>query len=156
MPNWPHLVTNLFYHLGLSVWIGGTIVLGALVAPALFRALPRHQAGGIFGPTLRRFARIRVIALLITIIAAAIKHVVWESGATLWIGVRWAALLVMAASVVYEIACLEQALEARRVHLTPEMPEDDPQRRAFNALHKRAEGLMKAALVAALAAMLLS
>ncbi len=35
MPNWLHLFTNLVYHLGLALWIGGTIVLGALVAPAL-------------------------------------------------------------------------------------------------------------------------
>ncbi len=156
MPNWLHLFTNLFYHLGLALWIGGTIVLGALVAPALFRALPRHQAGAIFGPTLRRFARVRVFALLVTIAAAAVKHLAWESGATLWIGIRWAALFVMAAILVYEIAYLERALEARRVHLTPEMPEDDPRRGDFNALHKRAELLLKTSVFAALAAMLLS
>jgi uncharacterized membrane protein len=156
MPNWPHLFVNLFYHLGLAVWIGGTIVLGTLVAPALFRTLPRPQAGGIFGPTLRRFARVRVAALAMTLIAAGIKHGVWERVATVWISLRWAALLLLAAALVYEIAYLERALEARRVHLTPEMADDHPQRRAFNALHKRAEGLMKAALVAALVAMLLS
>lgn len=156
MPNWLHLFTNLFYHLGLAIWIGGTVVLGALVAPALFRALPRHQAGGIFGPALRRFARVRVFALLVVITAAAVKHFAWESGATLWIGVRWAALFVMAATLVYEIAYLERALEARRVHLTPEMPEDDPRRRDFNSLHKRAELLLKTSVFAALAAMLLS
>lgn len=156
MPNWPHLVTNLFYHLGLSVWIGGTIVLGALVAPALFRTLPRHEAGAIFGPTLRRFARLRVGALLVTIGAAAVKHVVWESGAMLWIGMRWAALLFLAIAVVYEIGYLERALESRRGGLTPDMAESDPRRREFNVLHKRAEGLMKAALFVALGAMLLS
>lgn len=156
MPNWLHLFVNLFYHLGLAIWVGGTIILGALVAPALFRALPRHEAGAIFGPTLRGFARVRVIALVVIIVAAGIKHAMWERSATVWISLRWAALFVLAACVVYEIAYLERALEARRVHLTPEMGEDHPQRRAFNALHKRAEGLMKAALVAALAAMLLS
>jgi hypothetical protein len=156
MPNWPHLFTNLFYHLGLAVWIGGTLVLGALVAPALFRELPRQQAGGIFGSTLRRFARLRVVALLVTLVAAAVKYAIWETGAMLWIGVRWAALLFMAAALVYEIGSLERTLEARRVHLTPDMPENDPQRRAFNALHRRAEGLMKASLVAAVAAMLVS
>jgi hypothetical protein len=156
MPNWLHLFTNLFYHLGLAIWIGGTLVLGALVAPALFRALPRLEAGGIFGPALRRFARVRVVALLVTIAAAAVKFAVWERGGMLWIGVRWAALLFMAAALVYEIAWLERTLEARRVHLTPGMPEDDPQRRAFNVLHKRAEGLLKMSVLAAVVAMLLS
>ena len=156
MPNWLHLVTNLFYHLGLAVWIGGTVVLGALVAPALFRALPRHQAGGIFGPTLRKFARLRVVAIVVVVIAAGVKHAIWERTATTWISLRWAAIAFMAAAVLYEIAGLEPALEARRVHLTPDMAEDHPDRRAFNALHRRAEGLMKATFVAAVAAMLLS
>jgi uncharacterized membrane protein len=156
MSNWLHLLTNLVYHLGLAIWIGGTIVLGALVAPALFRALPRPQAGGIFGLTLRKFARLRLGALIATILAAAVKYLLWESGATVWIGVRWAALGLLAAAVVYEIAVLEPRLEARRVHLTPDMGEDHPERRAFNALHRRAEALMKASLVVALAAMLIS
>ncbi|HYK04624.1 MAG TPA: DUF4149 domain-containing protein [Thermoanaerobaculia bacterium] len=156
MPNWLHLFTNLFYHLGLAVWIGGTLVLGALVAPALFRALPRLEAGGIFGPILRRFARVRVAALLVTIAAAAVKYAIWESSATLWIAVRWAALLFMAATLVYEVGYLERTLEARRLHLTPDMPEDHPQRREFNVLHKRAEGLLKGSVLAAVVAMLLS
>ncbi len=156
MPNWLHLFTNLFYHLGLALWIGGTLALGALVAPALFRALPRIQAGGIFGATLRRFARVRLGALVVIVIAAAVKYAAWERGAGLWIGVRWAALTVMAFSVLYEIAILEPGLEARRVHLTPEMPEEHPQRREFQVLHKRAEGLMKAGFLAALVALLMS
>ncbi|HEX6087051.1 MAG TPA: DUF4149 domain-containing protein [Thermoanaerobaculia bacterium] len=156
MPNWLHLVTNLFYHLGLALWIGGAIVLGALVAPALFRTLPRLEAGAVFGAALRRFARLRVGALAVTMIAAGIKHAVWERTPSLWISVRWVALAVMAAAVVYEIAYLERDLEARRVHLTAGMGEDHPQRRAFNVLHKRAEGLMKASLAAALLALLLS
>ncbi|HEX6099998.1 MAG TPA: DUF4149 domain-containing protein [Thermoanaerobaculia bacterium] len=156
MPNWLHLLTNLVYHLGLAIWIGGTIVLGALVAPGLFRALPRPEAGGIFGATLRRFARLRVGALSATIVAAGVKYLLWESGATLWIGVRWAALGLLAAALVYEIAALEPRLEARRVHLTPDMGEDHPERRAFNALHRRAESLMKVSLMAAVVAMLIS
>ncbi len=156
MPNWLHLLTNLVYHLGLAVWIGGTIVLGALVAPALFRALPRPQAGGIFGSTLRKFARLRLGALVATIAAAGVKHAVWEGTATVWIAVRWAALGFLAAALLYELAWLEPRLEARRVHLTPDMGEDHPERRAFNVLHRRAEGLMKASLMAAIAAMLIS
>lgn len=156
MPNWLHLLTNLVYHLGLAIWMGGAVVLGALVAPALFRALPRPEAGAIFGPTLRRFARLRLAALVATIVAAGIKHAVWERTPTLWISLRWAALGVLAAAVLYELAWLEPKLEARRVHLTPDMGEEHPERRAFQVLHRRAEGLMKASLVAALLAMLLS
>jgi hypothetical protein len=156
MPNWLHLIIGLIYHLGLAVWIGGTIALGALVAPALFRTLPRMQAGAIFGTVLRRFARVRLGALMAAIAAAAVQRLLWERTPTLWISLRWAALGFMAVAVLYEIASLERALEARRVHLTPEMAEDHPERKAFNALHKRAEALLKGSVAAALVAMLLS
>lgn len=156
MPNWLYLITNLVYHLGLALWVGGALVLGALVAPALFRALPRPAAGAIFGPTLRKFTRLRLDALVASILAAGVKQAVWERVATLWISLRWAALFVMAAIVVYELASLEPALEARRVHLTPEMADDHPERQAFQRLHKRSESLMKVSVVAALVAMLLS
>jgi uncharacterized membrane protein len=156
MPNWLYLVTNLLYHLGLTIWIGGAIALGALVAPALFRTLPRPDAGAIFGPVLRKFTRLRLDALVASILAAGVKQALWERVATLWISLRWAALFVMAVTVVYELASLEPALEARRVHLTPDMADDHPERQAFQRLHKRAEGLMKAGVVAALVAMLLS
>lgn len=156
MPNWLHLFVNFVYHLGLAIWIGGTLALGALVAPMLFRTLPRLQAGAVFGPTLRRFARLRLAALIAIVVAAAVKFAVWESGPTVWIGIRWAAIVVMAATVLFEIGVLEGALEARRVHLTPDMSEEHPERRAFNALHKRAESLAKTGFMASLVALLLS
>jgi len=156
MPNWVYLFTNLFYHLGLAIWAGGAIVLGALVAPELFRALPRSQAGSIFGPVLRRFARLRAAALIVVVASAAARYVIWESGPTTWISIRWLALVVMAADLVYEIGFLEGALEASRVRLTPEMPDSDPQRLEFQALHKSAETWMKVGVVAALVAMFFS
>ena len=70
MPNWSYLTINFLYQLGLALWIGGSVALGALVAPALFKALPRDEAGAIFGPTLRRFSRLRVLAVALIIIGA--------------------------------------------------------------------------------------
>ena len=92
MPNWGYLAINFLYHLGLALWIGGAVVLGALVAPALFRALPRSDAGNIFGPTLRRFSRLRVVAIGLVVIGAAVKYAVWGRHAkSPWIAIRWAA-----------------------------------------------------------------
>lgn len=157
MPNWGYLLTHAAYHLGISIWIGGTVVLGAVVAPRLFGELPRRQAGAIFGPTLRTFARLRVAALVLTIASAALQHFVWESGtATIWIGLRWLALGLLALSAVYEIGVLERALSSRAGHLTDDIPEEDPRRVEFRRLHRRAENLSKGSLVAALGALLLS
>jgi hypothetical protein len=157
MPNWGYLLTHAAYHLGLAIWIGGTVVLGAVVAPRLFRELPRRQAGGIFGPALRTFARLRVAALAVTIVAAAVQHFVWESRtATIWIGLRWLALGLLALSAVYEIGVLERALSTKAAHLTEDIPDGDPRRVEFQRLHRRAESLSKGALFAAVVALLLS
>lgn len=145
MPNWWHLLFNGLYHLGLALWIGGAVALGALAAPVLFAALPRQQAGSIFGPTLRRFARLRVAAVALMIAGAGAKYLVFERFAhTPWIALRWLFIAILALIVVYEIAGLQPAMERLR---------GDP---AFQRLHKRSEALMKASLVVAVLALFLS
>ncbi|HYS54529.1 MAG TPA: DUF4149 domain-containing protein [Thermoanaerobaculia bacterium] len=146
MPNWSYLAINFLYQVGLALWIGGSIALGALVAPALFKALPRAEAGAIFGPTLRRFSRLRVIAVVLIITGAAAKYVGWERNAeSPWIAVRWVAIALLALTVVYEIAYLEPAMERNRGDAA-----------VFGKLHHRAELLMKSALVVAIVALFLS
>lgn len=157
MPNWLYIALGSVYHLGLALWIGGAVALGALTAPALFRSLPRQEAGAIFGPILRRFARLRLAALVGIVAAAALKYLLWETHArNAWIALRWAAIAFMAFAVLYEIVWLERAIEARRVQLRPDLPDDHPDRRAFADLHRRAEGLMKASVAAAVVALILS
>ena len=157
MPNWIYLLCSVLYHLGLAVWVGGTIVLGALTAPALFRTLPRPQAGAIFGTILRRFARVRIAALIAIIIGAGAKYLMWETHAiSPWIVVRWLMIAFLAVSLVCEILIFEPQLEARRVLLKPELSADDPQRAAFNVLHRRAENLLRLALLAAVVALFFS
>jgi uncharacterized membrane protein len=146
MPNWLYLGINFLYQIGLAIWIGGSIVLGALVAPALFKALPSPDAGAIIGPTLRRFSRLRVAAVILVIVGAAWKYLGWERNASSpWIAVRWLAIAFLAFSVVYEIGYLEPSLERNR-----------GQAEAFARLHRRSEVLMKSTLVAAVVALLLS
>jgi len=146
MANWSYLAINFLYQIGLAIWIGGSIALGALVAPALFKALPRQEAGAIFGPTLRRFSRLRVIAVSLIIAGAASKYLVWERNAVSpWIAARWVAIAFLAFCVVYEIRYLEPGLEGRRGDAA-----------AFEILHRRSELLMKLALAAAVVALFLS
>ncbi len=146
MPNWLYLIVNVLYHLGLALWIGGAVALGALAAPVLFAKLPRQEAGSIFGPILRRFSRVRLWAVIVVILAAAAKHLVWETHAvSIWIVIRWVAIAVMTVSVFYEILYLEGALEARRGDSA-----------AFMILHRRSENLMKVGLIAAMVGLFLS
>ena len=102
MPNWLYLLANFAYHLGLALWIGGVIALGALTAPALFRVLPRADAGALFGSILRRFSRLRAVAFLLVVAGAAAKFVGWEShAATPWLVLRWLSIAILGVSIVY-------------------------------------------------------
>ena len=157
MPNWSYILINALYHLGLALWLGGAVALGALAAPMLFRALPRHQAGAIFGLTLRRFARLRVLALVFIVAGAGGKFLFYEAhAATVWIALRWVAIAFLALELVYELGYQEKAMERLRQQLGPEVGEDDARRLAFGRLHRRAEALLRASLLAALLALVLS
>ena len=157
MPNWTFILINSLYHLGLALWIGGAIALGALAAPVLFGALPRAQAGGLFGPILRRFARLRVLALLLIVVGEGAKFLVYEThAATLWITLRWAAIAFLALELVYEIGYQERTMERLRLEMGPDAAADDPRRLAFGRLHQRAERLMRLSILAALLALVLS
>ena len=157
VPNWTFIVINALYHLGLALWVGGAIALGALAAPVLFRALPRPQAGGLFGPILRRFARLRVLALLLIVTGEGAKFLLYEShAATIWIALRWAAIAFLALDLVYEIGYQEGVMERLRQQMGPDAAADDSRRLAFGRLHRRAEALMRVSILAALLALVLS
>jgi hypothetical protein len=156
MPNLVYMLVNTAYYLALALWIGGAVVLGALVAPELFRQLPRPQAGGIFGPVLRRFARLRLAAICVAIGAATWKHLAWEShAANVWIALRWTCLALLALGVLYEIFALEPAMGRRRAAMAPDSGADDAHRVAFMGLHRRSEMLMKVSLFVAVVALFL-
>ena len=155
MPNWLYLVFQFLYDLGLALWIGGTIVLGAAAAPVLFKSLPRPQAGGIFGPILARFARIQAIALLMIVVGAAARFLIWERhAATLWLIGRWAAIFLLAWALLAQMS-IQKKMRVFAKDLGPET-DDNPVRAMFQLLHTRAEGLMKASLIAAFIALFFS
>jgi uncharacterized membrane protein len=143
LPNWLYLLFHFLFTAGLAIWIGGGLALGLIVAPALFKMLPREQAGSVFGVVLRRFAQLRIAATVMIVIGAAVKYAVWESHAVSpWIAIRWVAIAFLAATVLYERFSLYPAVEAR----------DE----SFQRLHIRSERLMKASLAVAMVALFFS
>lgn len=155
MPNWLYLIFQFLYDLGLALWIGGTIVLGAAAAPVLFKSLPRPQAGAIFGPILGRFARIQAIALLMIVVGAGARFLIWERhAATLWLVGRWAAIVLLAWALLGQMS-IQKKMRVIGSNLGPET-EDNPLRVLFQHLHTRAEGLMRASLIAAFIALFFS
>ena len=150
-----YLIFQFLYDLGLALWIGGTIVVGVAVAPELFKALPRPQAGAIFGPILGRFARIQAIALLMIVVGAAARFLIWERhAATLWLIGRWAAIVMLAWAMLGQMS-IQRKMRVFGSNLGPET-EESPARIIFQHLHIRAEGLMRASLIAAFIALFFS
>jgi uncharacterized membrane protein len=155
LPNWLYLVFQFLYDLGLALWIGGAIVLGATAAPVLFKSLPRPQAGAIFGTILAKFARIQAISLLMIVIGAAARFLIWERhAATLWLVGRWAAIVLLACALLGQMS-IQKKMRSIGTDIAAETT-DNPQRMRFQHLHMRAEGLMKASLIAAFVALFFS
>jgi uncharacterized membrane protein len=154
LPNWIYLIFHLLYHLGLAIWIGGAFVLGAGTAPELFKALPKYQAGAIFGPIIGRFMRMRAWALLMIVIGAGAKFLIWERHAVdPWIACRWGAIVLLAWALLWEMS-LQRKMRVFAVNLGPE--DDNPVRDLFQYFHTRAEGVMKVSVIAALIALFFS
>ena len=76
------VVLRYAYVLALAVWLGGMLVLGALVAPTTFQVLQvsdpvggRVLAGAVFGATIARFHYVSYAAgaiLLLSLMAMAL------------------------------------------------------------------------------------
>ena len=156
MPNWIYLFFNALYHLGLGLWIGGAVVLSAIVAPSLFTSLPRYQAIVLMAPILRRFARLRLGALLMILIGAGAKVLIWERFAlSSWLALRWGAIVLLAWALLFDLLRTKK-LVAFGAGIEPEAAPDDPRRLIFDVFYVYAEGLMKASVVAAFFALIFS
>ena len=143
--------------LALTVWVGGMIVLGAVVAPGTFGILPdlepasgRALAGAVFGAVLARFHYVAYTAgavLLIVLIALAVlgprpRH----------LGVRMAMVAVMLGIALYsglvvlaEIDGIQHqlaALSASGPALPSQLPTTDARRIRFDYLHHLSTRLM--------------
>ena len=153
------LPLRLVYVLALAVWLGGMTILGGVVAPTIFQTLQsadassgRALAGLAFSAILTRFHFVAYgcgFLLLVTLIAMALlgprpKHVANRCG------IVEGMLLVSAYSgvaVLGEIETIQRDVGTLPSHL----PEGDPRRVRFDALHQLSTRLMMVDLIAALA-----
>lgn len=152
---------QFLYHLSLAIIVGGGLVLGSAVAPAVFRAVSsRGEAGGVFGAVLARWDGLAIFCVILIVVTSALKAGAYEvSGAPeARLVARWIALAVMAVAVVYSSGWANPVARSLRAQ-TPawdEMPETTPMRREFAALHRRSSGAMRIAILAGLVGMFLS
>lgn len=148
------------YHLGLAIVIGGGFALGALAAPAIFRsARSRSEAGTIFGAVLERFDGVAVPALVIVAVTTVLRAgAVDEDPRDVRILARWLALLLMGLATLYASAYANPVARAIRRQTSgfDDLPESDPRRREFRALHERSRRAFSIAVVFGLVALFFS
>ncbi|MGE0592478.1 MAG: DUF4149 domain-containing protein [Vicinamibacterales bacterium] len=151
-------VLRYVYVLSLVVWLGGMVVLGALVAPTTFQVLQaadpesgRVLAGEVFGAMVARFHVLSYGAgalLLASLLAIAVlgprpRHFAVRVG--LIVGM----LAVSAYSGFVVLADIEQ-VQREAGTLPSRLPADDARRQAFERLHELSERLMMVNMAAAL------
>jgi len=138
------------YVLALIVWLGGMLVLGAVVAPTTFEVLQtadpesgRLLAGELFGTLIARFHYVAYTAggvLLVSLAAMALLGP-RPRGFAPRAAIIGTMLLVAAYSglvVLREIEAIQQEVGG----LPSKLPDDDARRLRFDALHELSTRLM--------------
>lgn len=147
------------YVLALAVWLGGMAILGAVIAPTIFQTLQsadantgRAMAGLAFGAILTRFHYVAygcALLLLVTLVVMALlgprpKHFAIRFGIV-------AGMLVVAAYSGVVVLGEIDAIQREVGTLPSRLPEGDPRRVRFDALHQLSTRLMMIDLIGALA-----
>jgi hypothetical protein len=133
----------------LTLWVGGLLALGAIVAPSTFDILAaRHVAddrvlaGAIFGESLRRFHLLSYACAFVLLGTLLVRGVLGPRPPMF--AARLATVVVMLAATAYagfvvsaKIAHVQAGIGAAPSSL----PEGDPRRVEFGRLHATATGL---------------
>ncbi len=95
IPNFFFMGIQFIHLLALSIWVGGIVAIGMIVAPILFRRIKsRRTAGDLMGEILRKFDLLSLFCIAALIITGMIKYWTWEN-LTPWNLTRYLAILVM-------------------------------------------------------------
>jgi uncharacterized membrane protein len=153
------LALRYLYVLALVVWLGGMVVLGAIVAPSTFQVLQasapaggRALAGELFGEILARFHYVAYAAggaLFVSLAAMAILGPRPRAFAVRLLLVT-AMLLVALYSGIIVLGSID-ALQLAVGGLPSQLPADDARRLQFDALHDLSTRLMMVNVAGALA-----
>lgn len=152
---------QFLYHLALAILVGGGLVLGGAVAPAIFATVrSRGEAGSIFGAALARWDGLAILCVFAVVVTSALKAGAFElTGAPdTRLVLRWVALLILCASVIYSSGWANPVARSLRAQ-TPswdDLPESAPLRREFAKMHASSSRAMRLAVLSGLVAMFLS
>jgi uncharacterized membrane protein len=152
------LALRYVYVLALVVWLGGMVLLGALVAPTTFEVLQasapatgRALAGDLFGAILSRFHYVAYGAGAILLVTLAVMAVLGPRPASY--AIRSAIIVVMLGVAGYSGFVVLRRVDAiqREVGRLPsQLPAGDARRTEFDALHQLSTRLMMLNMAGAL------
>jgi uncharacterized membrane protein len=152
------LALRYVYVLALAVWLGGMIVLGAVVAPTTFQVLQvsepatgRLLGGAVFSAVLSRFQYIAYGAGTMALVALAAMALLGPRPRGF--AVRSAIVGVMLLIALYSgFAVLREvdAIQHEVGGLPSSLPAGDARRLRFDELHQRSTQLMMLNIVGAL------
>lgn len=142
-------VLRYSYIVALVIWVGGTVVVGAVVAPAVFGVLQawdpaagRGLAGQVFGTVLGRMQLVAYAAGVVMIVALSLQRLIGPRPAAF--GIRAGLVAAMLGLTLYSglaiaprIVALQQAVHGP----LGQLPAADPRRTEFEGLHALATRL---------------
>ena len=152
------LALRYVYVLALVVWLGGMLILGALVAPTTFEILQadggsqgRELAGAVFGTMLARFHYIAYAAGALLLLTLGAMRVLGPRPAHS--GLRAIIVAVMLGVALYSGFVVLRQVDAVQVAaggLPSRLPAGDERRVRFDGLHVLSTRLMMFNIAAAL------
>jgi len=134
--------------LALAVWLGGLVALG-VTAPAVFSIVAarnvvegRALAGAIFGEILRRFHEVTYLCGALVLLSLAVRRVLGPRPRRF--GIRFAVGVAMVAATLYSGLVIRQNIsrvqeEVGATTAISSLPAENPQRVAFERLHRQSE-----------------
>jgi len=151
---------QFLYHLALAIVVGGSLVLGSVVAPALFAsARSRAEAGTLFGTMLARFDGLAIFSVIVIVVTSIAKAFAFEVTGVpeLRLVARWVALTVLAAATLYSSGYANPVARAIRAETAAfdDQPQGSVARVEFARLHERSRRAMSVAVVFGLVALFL-
>ena len=146
------------YILALVIWVGGLVVAGAIVAPAVFDVLQaastdgRVLAGLVFGEVLRRIHLLAYAMAAVMLLALTLQRVLGPRPINF--GIRAAivgTMLAVALASGYVISPRIEAIATAVKGPIASLPADDPRRIDFYRLHGWSNLLLMCTAVGGLA-----
>lgn len=152
------LALRYVYVLALALWLGGMVVLGAVVAPTTFQVLQasvpasgRLLGGAVFGAILSQFHYVAYAAGTLSLLSLAAMALLGPRPRGFAVRSAIVALMLVIALysgfvVLREVDAIQQAVGA----LPSSLPQGDARRVRFDELHQRSTQLMMVNIIGAL------